>query len=449
MTAGMELAIKDGKSTSFFTDRWLGNGECLADHVLPHSDELEEDQCVASFVQSSGDWDLERMRNFLPEEMVLRIAGVQPPRPDAGEDLPIWGPESDGRFRIRTAYDIASSYVANPQQGNWKTVWKWQGPAKIRYFLWLATRGRLLTNSERKRRHLSNSDKCSNCEDEVESVVHVIRDCGLARQVWCDTIEPGNQPAFFAAECNEWQEDNLSKPEFSLRFGATCWAFWKARNERVFKGKATTKDGFMRRINEWLVVIRSAMEKDQALHHTPAPPQKTAEIAWTPPPRQWIAINCDGSVLQNSGVAFAGGLLRDHGGRCLGAFACNLGICSITTAELRGAVMGLQAAWDDGYRKVQLQLDSQVAVHLLQDKNYRDHAQAGVLSKAQELLSRQWDVDIIHIYREGNKCADFLANLGHTLDIELHCIPIDPSCLSHLILYDGQGLSEPRSILIN
>ncbi|CAI0374831.1 unnamed protein product [Linum tenue] len=111
--------------------------------------------------------------------------------------------------------------------------------------------------------------------------------------------------------------------------------------------------------------------------------------------------------------------------------------------------MGLQRAWDEGYRKVQLQLDSQVAVKLLQDTGYRDHAQAGVLSRAHELISREWEVDIKHIYREGNKCADFLANLGHTLDINLHCTPIDHSCLNHLLLYDMQGLSEPRDILIN
>ncbi|CAI0421090.1 unnamed protein product [Linum tenue] len=71
------------------------------------------------------------------------------------------------------------------------------------------------------------------------------------------------------------------------------------------------------------------------------------------------------------------------------------------------------------------------------------------MSRAQELLLKQWEVEIHHIYREGNKCADFLANLGHTLDIGIHCIPIDHSELNNLILYDRQGLSEPRNIIIN
>ncbi|CAI0392378.1 unnamed protein product [Linum tenue] len=131
------------------------------------------------------------------------------------------------------------------------------------------------------------------------------------------------------------------------------------------------------------------------------------------------------------------------------AFAGKLGTCSITTAELRGAVQGLQVAWDEGYRRVQLQLDSQVAVKLLQEKDNRDHAQVGVMSRAQELLSKQWEVEVHHIYREGNKCADFLANLGHTFDIGFHRIPLDHSDLNNLILYDRQGLSEPRNILIN
>ncbi|CAN1241241.1 hypothetical protein LINPERPRIM_LOCUS4882 [Linum perenne] len=36
----------------------------------------------------------------------------------------------------------------------------------------------------------------------------------------------------------------------------------------------------------------------------------------------------------------------------------NLGNCSITRAEWKGVVSGLQLAWEQGYRKIQLQLDS-------------------------------------------------------------------------------------------
>ncbi|CAI0421512.1 unnamed protein product [Linum tenue] len=40
----------------------------------------------------------------------------------------------------------------------------------------------------------------------------------------------------------------------------------------------------------------------------------------------------------------------------------NLGMCSITRAELRGVMEGLQLAWDMGFRRVRVELDSRCAV---------------------------------------------------------------------------------------
>ncbi|CAN1139586.1 hypothetical protein LINPERPRIM_LOCUS23954, partial [Linum perenne] len=56
----------------------------------------------------------------------------------------------------------------------------------------------------------------------------------------------------------------------------------------------------------------------------------------------------------------------------IAAFTMNLGTCSITRAEMRGVVSGLQLAWERGYRKIQLQLDSKCVIHLLQAKGLED-----------------------------------------------------------------------------
>ncbi|CAN1824594.1 Putative ribonuclease H protein At1g65750 [Linum perenne] len=62
------------------------------------------------------------------------------------------------------------------------------------------------------------------------------------------------------------------------------------------------------------------------------------------------------------------GLLRDNHGRCLQTYAMNLGKCSITRAEIRGALKGIKRAWMAGYRRLEVQLDSQVAVAILATK---------------------------------------------------------------------------------
>ncbi|CAN1283004.1 Putative ribonuclease H protein At1g65750 [Linum perenne] len=118
----------------------------------------------------------------------------------------------------------------------------------------------------------------------------------------------------------------------------------------------------------------------------------------------------------------------------------NLGKCSITRAELRGAVSGLQLAWERGYRKIQLQLDSQCAVQLLQGDDLEDHAHATT-------IIMDWEVRILHIYRESNHAADYLANIVHSCPLGFHSIEqFDPN-FCYWLHYDQLGVSEERLIM--
>ncbi|CAN1772463.1 Putative ribonuclease H protein At1g65750, partial [Linum perenne] len=78
----------------------------------------------------------------------------------------------------------------------------------------------------------------------------------------------------------------------------------------------------------------------------------------------------------------------------------------------RGVVSGLQLAWERVYRKIQLRLDSHcvVVVLLLQNEGHDDHAHATTLFRARD-LQRDWEVQIIHVYREGNHTTDYFDNM--------------------------------------
>ncbi|CAI0558367.1 unnamed protein product [Linum tenue] len=67
-----------------------------------------------------------------------------------------------------------------------------------------------------------------------------------------------------------------------------------------------------------------------------------------------MCVNTDGSVKQPGSEAAGGGIIRDWTGKCMGAFVENLGVCTITRAEIMAAIRGLQMAWEYGYRKVLL-----------------------------------------------------------------------------------------------
>ncbi|CAN1186558.1 Putative ribonuclease H protein At1g65750 [Linum perenne] len=150
--------------------------------------------------------------------------------------------------------------------------------------------------------------------------------------------------------------------------------------------------------------------------------RRTVNVAWDPGPADWITINSDGSFDASSGRATAGGLARNSNGRCMFAFTTNLGNCFITRAEMRGAIEGLTRAWNAGYRKVLLQLDSQAAITLLTDARNTRHLHALETDRFQELQSREWELVIKHTYREGNRAADYLAGIGYGYPYGSHTI---------------------------
>ncbi|CAN1233376.1 Putative ribonuclease H protein At1g65750, partial [Linum perenne] len=282
---------------------------------------------------------------------------------------------------------------------------------------------RLLTNSERRRRHLAEIGSCQVCPGQEESVLHVLRDCPLASATWELLALSSGDQTFFQTPLLPWIEKFIRKPELCLLFGVTCWWLWRARNDRVFNNKLTTAESLTRHIQAWVALVGDTLERDRFISHT-GPPTRT-----------------------ETGQAAAGGLIRDHQGRCLAAFAMNLGKCSITRAELRGAVSGLQLAWERGYRKIQLQLDSQCAVQLLQGGDLEDHAHAATIIMARELLRRDWEVQILHVYRESNHVADYLANIGHSCPLGFHSLEqFDPN-FCYWLLYDQLGVSEVRLIM--
>ncbi|CAN0891083.1 Putative ribonuclease H protein At1g65750 [Linum grandiflorum] len=85
----------------------------------------------------------------------------------------------------------------------------------------------------------------------------------------------------------------------------------------------------------------------------------------------------------------------------------NMWICSITRAELRVVVHGLQLAWEFGYKHVQVQLDSQATIQFLLAEDESTYQHSFEVAQFQELLDRDWMVEVEHIYWEGNQTADF------------------------------------------
>ncbi|CAN1820523.1 Putative ribonuclease H protein At1g65750 [Linum perenne] len=112
------------------------------------------------------------------------------------------------------------------------------------------------------------------------------------------------------------------------------------------------------------------------------------QVAWDPGLPDWVTINTDGSVLNRENKAAAGGIIRTHEGRSLVAFTMNLGNCTVTRAELRGAITGMELAWSYGFRKIELQLDSKAAIAILTRREDPVHQYATEVLAFRELYNR-------------------------------------------------------------
>ncbi|CAN1342708.1 Putative ribonuclease H protein At1g65750, partial [Linum perenne] len=376
-----------------------------------------------------------------------QIAGLSPPAAHRGDDATAWGLEKDGRFRIRSAYDLLGEHEGRRRDVDWELVWRWKGPNRIKHFLWLVAHDRLLTNEERRKRTWTEDGSCSRCGHPQETVLHVLRDCSAAVNTWTHLAFRSDDRTSWDLPLLPWITHHLKAPSTCLLFGVACWSLWKTRNEAIFTDIRTTPEALSYRIRHWTSTVGEALILvDQFI--TPSPPAKTVvDVSWMPPPPEWVTLNSDGFVIPETGRAAAGGLFRDADGRCLAAFSMNLRICSITRAELRGAMIGLQIAWDRGFRRIIVQLDSRVAVQLLLGDGEDSHQHSSEIASFREMLDRDWMIKVEHIYREGNRTADYLAGIGHALTIGVHDVSSFDPCLSHHLLYDLLGISQTHLVM--
>lgn len=130
----------------------------------------------------------------------------------------------------------------------WKLIWRMKASQRVRVFCWIMAHGKLLTNEERWRRRLTSDANYGRCQSEVEDVLHAVRDCPCAREVWESLGMFGSQNAFFPMGLQDWVMSafRLSTPrEEALRwagkFMTICWWQWRWRNAEVFEGERLEK----------------------------------------------------------------------------------------------------------------------------------------------------------------------------------------------------------------
>ena len=94
-----------------------------------------------------------------------------------------------------------------------------------------------------------------------------------------------------------------------------------------------------------------------------------------------------------------------------------------------------------------IQLDNLACVQLLENKEEASGECAHIIKSCKKLIEDPtWKVCIKHVYREGNRAANWLANHGVVQNCSLHLLHDPPPSLFRILAEDVQGVAFPRLV---
>uniref|UniRef100_A0A2N9HHK0 Reverse transcriptase domain-containing protein n=1 Tax=Fagus sylvatica TaxID=28930 RepID=A0A2N9HHK0_FAGSY len=106
-------------------------------------------------------------------------------------------------------------------------------------------------------------------------------------------------------------------------------------------------------------------------------------------------------------LAGGGGIIRNHVGDWVGGFSRAIGITTSVQAELRALKDGLNLAIDLRILNLEIEMDSLVAVELVNSITIPNAFLSTIVTDCRSLLERFESCSLKHIFREANGCADF------------------------------------------
>ncbi|GAB4847064.1 hypothetical protein Ancab_039814 [Ancistrocladus abbreviatus] len=254
LSGNIKRCVKDGESTLFWTDWWVGAGTLARRYPRLFSASLDS-RMLVSEVRGSGsvgqEWVLRWRRPLFVWEQcllqaLLRELAVVPGLGD-GHDEWRWLGHPSGLFSAKSAYQTLRGEINFPSSPMLSRLWIHFIPLKVLIFLWKALRDRLPTRYNLAKRGLGSVLDCARCNGPMEDTHHILFGCPFAFKVWILHARWWNLVT--VAE-ESWSHllhfsGNGCSKSVKLVWRATSaavlWSLWKSRNELVFTAGLLTE----------------------------------------------------------------------------------------------------------------------------------------------------------------------------------------------------------------
>jgi ribonuclease HI len=410
-----------------------------------------EDWRVHDLVDNNNQWNLDEIEVLLPASIIERIKLIPPPCVEEGPDMRFWTGDPHGIFTISSAYKLLCGFHNMEADNIWKKIWKLSVPERVRCFAWQIAHGRLPTNKMISR-WANSTPYCHHCIDKEESILHVLRDCNLAVMVWNHLLPYQERHLFYGGDFKDWVLLNLTISGWKVEnivwqniWATTCYYLWQWRNKTVhdnsFHRPLNPSRVILQYVKDYHAGITSVIQQD-------ATQRVEAQIRWLRPQQGYLCLNTDGAVKASSYRAGCGGVIRNSSGGWVCGYAAALGPCSAFVAELWGIFEGMKLAKSRNIPRLEVQVDSTAVLQCLSSANNGSIRGRRLVRKIQGLMEQDIEVQFKHVYREANKVADWLANLGCTLANGSIFYEFPPREVQALVDDDVSEVSTSRMIRV-
>ncbi|TXG50387.1 hypothetical protein EZV62_022911 [Acer yangbiense] len=393
---------------------------------------------VSELCHPSGAWNSELIRNsFLPDDasLILSLPRLSP----AQDDSLCWHFDKRGFYTVRSGYKVAldlkkgigsSSMQLSPW---WRFLWKCNIPNKCKIFFWKAFNGWLPTFATLARRRVDVVDYCQVCNDDSESITHILWSCNSAVEVWRqllgdDVIQRIVVSDFPSIILSLWR--SVDSVVFNLLI-IGYWRLWTNRNSVVHGSAGWAAADMVTWIDNFANEFRLANELNhkEVLSHQPS---------WKTPKRGEFKINCDASFQLRSGKAGVGVIIRDYKGSAIAARSSPVLCCSsVEMLEAQACLEGIHLAIDIGVSGVIIESDAASVIQLLSDQTVPRTELGAIIHTSLALGASVNLLSYVAVRREANSVAHCIAQHALSLDSPVVWFEEMPPDIARLVRGDS------------
>ncbi|GAU35943.1 hypothetical protein TSUD_394910 [Trifolium subterraneum] len=420
--------LGDGKEINFWNDNWCGTS--LSEQLrIPVQIRHSLSSSVSDFI-FNGHWDIPAQLSLAYPNLSSIISQIVIPLSPSQDKL-LWKHTDNSDLQLKEAYHFKTQQF---QDLCWaKYIWSTDIPPSKSLFVWCLMIGKVPTDDNLMRRGCHIPSMCNLCNMHVESSFHIFFECDYAIKLWSWFAGCLNIVLQFNSMEDMWNLCDLNRsPQCKITITAAIInlpnTIWLVRNEARFNNKIIPWKSAIS-----LIIASTALTGNNTcksssnsirdftflkifrvtIHHPKTPILK--EIIWQPPLLNWIKVNIDGASCGNPGNASCGGVFRNYNADFMFAFVDPLGVETSYFAELCGAMKAIEIAFDKNWLNLWVETDSSLVVAAFNNPSKPVAWPLRNRWRNVLFMLNHMNCMVTHIYREGNKVADLIANHGLSL----------------------------------